>query len=427
MVALSQMFGKGKIQSEEARQQFSERMPNGMAMLAQAAFDTKQIKTNSVAAFGDLMQKGTADPNIILPQLAKNMKIASEANDAYKKSLDTTRVAQGRMNTEFESSVVLFAKGGFDKGMGHFFNTLGESMRDAAPLIEALGGAFEILIMPINSVIKLIGALGAAWPDIAATFGLTSKELATLAIGIGVFMLPFGGLIVSLGLAAIAFDDLVTYMRGGDSVFGDWVKNTKGAQDAIDSINQSMDGLKQAWADLKETFKDSGNPFKDWSIDSVLIDNLKYISTLINSLSATIRAFALIKEGRYADAAKSVGGGLADVVTNNPGVNLYKKIPEFYSGVVGDVAGAGKDWLQNYRSGHEGMPTPGTSMMPMQGQEAGQTQQTINLGGLTINAQTSDGTDPRAAAEKLAPHIQELTRSALRDALGAVRAQQAER
>ena len=333
------------------------------------------------------------------------------------------------MNAEFEDSVVLFAKGGFDKGMGHFFNTLASSMRDAAPLIEALGGAFEVLIKPVNAVIRLMGALGAVWPDIAAGLGLTSKQLAALAVGVGIFMLPFGGFIVALGLAALALDDLVTYMRGGESVFGDWVSNTAGAQEAIDGLNQSMDGLRQSWADLKETFKDNENPFKDWSIDSVLLDNLKYISTLIDSLSATIRAFALIKEGRYADAAKSVGGGLADVVTNNPGIKMYKKIPEYLSYKVVDYANEGKNWLQNYRSGHEGMPTPGTSMLPMQNQQAGgpNSAPTINLGGLTINAQTNDGSDPKAAAEKLAPHIQELTHNALRDALGAVRAQQAER
>src|SRR5437870_2208689 len=164
MVALSQMFGKDKIQSEEARQQFSERMPNGMAMLAEAAFKSKQIKTNSVAAFGDLMKAGKADPAKILPELGRLMKEASERNDAYKKSLDTTRVAQGRMNTAFEDSVVIFAKGGFDKGMGGFFNKMSDAMQRAKPLIEALGGAFEILIILLNAVIILIGDLGEAWP-----------------------------------------------------------------------------------------------------------------------------------------------------------------------------------------------------------------------------------------------------------------------
>ncbi|ATN92781.1 hypothetical protein QGX11_gp018 [Pseudomonas phage PPSC2] len=428
MVALSQMFGKDKIQSEEARQQFSERMPGGMALLAKAAQNANLTKNGTVKEFGELMQKGNADPKKILPELGKLMKDLSEKNNAYAKSLETTRVAQGRMNAEFEDSVVLFSKGGFDKGMGGFFNTMATSMKDAAPLIEALGGAFEMLIRPVNSVIRLIGALGAVWPNIAEALGLTSKQLAALSVAIGVFMLPFGGFIVAVGAAALALDDLVTYMRGGESVFGDWVKNTAGAQESIDTLNQSMDALKQSWEDLKETFKDSENPFKDWSIDSVLIDNLKYISTLIDSLSATIRAFALIKEGRYADAAKSVGGGLADVVTNNPGVNMYKKIPQFWGDVTSNVAGAGKDWLQNARSGHESMPMQGNSMIPMQNQAGGPgAAPTINLGGLTINAQTSDGTDPKAAAEKLAPHIQELTRSALRDALGAVRAQQAER
>lgn len=52
---------------------------------------------------------------------------------------------------------------------------------------------------------------------------------------------------------------------------------------------------------------------------------------------------------------------------------------------------------------------------------------TINLGGLTLQVQAPTGSDAKEVAQQMAPHIQELTKQALRDAFGAARAQQAER
>jgi hypothetical protein len=419
------MFGKDKIQSEEARQQFSERMPGGMRLLAEAAKNAGLSAGGTVAEFEELMKKGKADPSKILPELAKLMENLADKNDAYTKSLLTTRVAQGRMNKAFEDTVVLFAEAGFDRGMASFFNTMTDGMKKSEPLVKALGQAFEVLVKPVNALIRVIGFIGKHWSELADALGVTDKQLAVMATTLGILLLPFGQFIVAIGAAALALDDFLTYLDDGDSYFGDWVKATEGAQEAIDSIVFAFDRLSAAWDDLKSAFGDGNNPFKEWSIDSVLIQNLKYIQTVIDSMSAALRALVQFKQGDYSGALSGLGTGIKDAVVNNPGVQMYSKIPEFYSDFVGGLANRGQNWLQSQR--HSTMPVPS----PLAANAQGGNVQPITIAPGAISLQVSvpapEGTDPKQFADKFAPHIQELTKAAVRDVFGQARAQQAER
>lgn len=329
MVALSQMFGKDKIQSEEARQQFAERMPNGMALLAEAAQRSGLTKNGTVAEFGDLMQKGKADPKKILPELGRLMKEASERNNAYAKSLETTRVAQGRMNTAFEDSVVIFSKGGFDKGMASFFNTLTDSMERAKPLTEALGGAFEMLVRPVNALIRIIGALGENWGRLADSLGVSKKALATLASAVAIFMLPFGGFIAAIGIAALALDDFLTYRAGGKSVFGDWV--TQNAD-----VKAGIDGLKESWENFKKSFATSEGGTESifdkmerlskttagLSFNSFFISTLKELSAIMDAISSAIEK--LRNAGTFAQQANGSGTALEANMRNLQGLIIGK-------------------------------------------------------------------------------------------------------
>lgn len=426
MRALSQMFGKDKIQSEEARQQFAERMPGGMALLAQAAKNAGLSKNGTVAEFEDLMKKGNADPKKILPELAKLMENLADKNDAYRKSLETTRVAQGRMNRAFEESVVVFSAGGFDRGMAKFFNTTADSMERAKPLTESLGAAFEILIKPVNALIRLVGHLGENWGAIADTLGVTKNQLATFAAAVGIFMLPFGGFIVAIGAAALALDDLITYLSGGESVFGDWVKNTEGAQSVMDGLVFAVDGLKTAWADLKEAFGDSDNPFKNWSIDSILLTNLEYIRSLIDSISATMRAITQLKAGNYAEAAKTLGSGIADVATNNPGVRAYKGLAGLWKDGVTGAAEMGQGWLQAYRENQNSkMPlSPLAPQTPSSNQDQKIVPMTFEI---TVPINVQGMISAADLTSLVAEPMKEAAANVFKDALGQARAQQAER
>ena len=448
MRALSQMFGKDKIQSEEARQQFSERMPGGMRLLAEAAKNAGLSKTGSVAEFEDIMKKGKGDPTKILPELAKLMENLADKNDAYAKSLLTTRVAQGRMNKAFEDTVVLFSEGGFDRGMASFFNALTDSMERAKPLTEALGAAFEILIKPVNALIRLIGHLGENWGKIADKLGMTKNQLATLTAAIGIFMLPFGGFIVALGTAALALDDFLTYMAGGDSVFGDFVKETPGAQEAIDNIKKSFEGIVGMLGQLLDKLGPVGEAFKGLTLNDVFLAALQQVDNQLQNILKTMQMIQAIFNGDLGAADDAASG-----INLLGGKTTYQRAKEYFgwgqgggsseggssgggwmSGLGDSMSGLG-DWLTGPASqrqsiaqklmGSNDMPTTYSGTVD-RGNTTSEPAK-IDMGGFTLQLNMEGISNPKEFAEKLQPELQPMFEASLRNALGAARAQQAER
>ena len=425
MRALSQMFGKDKIQSEEARQQFAERMPGGMKLLAEAAKNAGISKTGSVAEFEDIMKKGKGDPTKILPELAKLMETLADKNGAYTKSLLTTRVAQGRMNKAFEDTVVLFAEGGFDRGMASFFNALTDGMERAKPLTEALGAAFEILVKPVNALIRLVGFVGENWGKLSESLGVSKEALATFASALAIFMLPFGGFIAAIGLAALALDDLATYFSGGDSMFGKMVAETPGAIEEIDKISQAWDGLKAAIDDIDAAVTpvmDKLN-FKDVTMNTVFLDALKLVREQLEMIEGLVTRIAALMRGDFKAALSYLPSPKEILIDKNPLFEPARRIAPWLGSRISEAGQGVGDWMRGGWSANSSMPTP---TAPPQSAPSEQPIQTGPIS-LTLQVKAPEGTDPQAFANGLAPHIQELTKSAVRDMLGAARAQQAER
>lgn len=430
MVALSQMFGKDKIQSEEARQQFSERMPNGMALLAQAAKNAGMTKNGTVKEFGELMQKGNADPKKILPELGKLMKDLSEKNDAYKRSLETTRVAQGRMNREFEVAVTIFSNAGFDKGMSTFFNTTAEALERAKPLIEGLGEAFQILMTPVTAFIHLWGILGENWQKFADQLGVTKGALTTFAAAVGIFLLPFGEIAIAVGGLIVVLDDLATYFNGGDSMFGKIVAETPGAIDEIDKMSQAWDGLKASIDDigyaLEPVMKDLN--FKDVTMNDVFLEALKKVREQLEMIEGLMQRIAALMRGDWKTAVENLPGPKEVLIDKNP---LFAPArfwaPKIKDGFNSAVEGAGS-WMDAHRQNSK-MPQQTNAgsqgpvgMIPMDVKPP-----IINVNGLSLTVTAPPGSDAKEVANQMAPHVQEMAKQALRDAFGAARAQQAER
>jgi tape measure domain-containing protein len=422
MRALSQMFGKDKIQSEEARQQFSERMPGGMRLLAEAAKNAGISKTGSVAEFEDIMKKGKGDPTKILPELAKLMENLADKNDAYAKSLLTTRVAQGRMNKAFEDSVVLFAEGGFDRGMASFFNALTDSMERAKPLTEALGAAFEILIKPVNALIRLVGHLGENWGKIADKLGMTKNQLATLAAAIGIFMLPFGGFIAAIGAAALALDDFLTYRAGGESVFGTWIKEAPGAEQAVGRVSEawttfqnSISSTVTSITTLLEKMGLLSSATKEVQFDSAFVSSLDKLASILNALSAAIDAIGKLASGDIT--------GIGDAL-----VRMKDSLGEYATKNLTDFAGSMLRTQAQLMIDNRPMGTqPGEGSTPATGVvDRGETI-TFDMSGFTLQLNMEGISNPKEFAEKLQPELQPMFEASLRNALGAARAQQAER
>ena len=422
MRALSQMFGKDKIQSEEARQQFSERMPGGMRLLAEAAKNAGLSKTGSVAEFEGIMKKGKGDPTKILPELAKLMESLADKNDAYAKSLLTTRVAQGRMNKAFEDTVVLFSDGGFDRGMASFFNALTDSMERAKPLTEALGSAFEILVRPLNALIRIIGVIGENWGKFADKLGVSKNALATFAAALGVFMLPFGGFISIIGAMALALDDLLTWNRGGQSVFGDFLKETPDAQVAVDKLGTSWDTFKGKVADttaaiitLLEKMGLLSKATSEVNFSPTFISTLDKLASILGALGSAIDAVGKLASGDMrgiGDALKSMKDNLEAYATQN--------LMDF---ATGTMRASAQMMIDNRPMG----VMPGEGSTPATGRIDRSEAPVVNIGGITITVQAPEGTaDPYEFAQSMAPHFETILSQATDKLFGAARALQYE-
>ncbi|QNN99856.1 tape measure protein [Pseudomonas phage phiPsa267] len=437
MRALSQMFGKDKIQSEEARQQFAERMPGGMKLLAEAAKNAGISKTGTVKEFEDIMKSGKGDPTKILPELAKLMETLADKNDAYAKSLLTTRVAQGRMNKAFEDSVMLFAEGGFDRGMASFFNALTDGMERAKPLTEALGGAFEILIKPINALIRIVGAIGENWGKFAEALGVSKTALATFASALAIFMLPFGAFITAIGVAALAIDDLLTYFAGGESVFGNLVKETPGATEAVDSIGKSFKGITDNITLLLEKLGLADIGFKSLTINDVFLKTLNTIDSVLQNILNTMNLIKAITQGDAKAADQAASG-----INLTGGRTTYMRLKD--AGLIGTPgdpepetnSGPGfwsrmGTWAGSPASQRGSIYNDVIAGRAATGQGANATKVqpiTIAPGAipLTLTVQAPEGTDPHVFGDKLGVHVQTLLNDGIMNMLGAARAQQAE-
>lgn len=299
MRAISQMFSKDKIQAEEAQGQLAERLPAAMQLLAEA-------NGTDVPGLREQMQKGKLDPKKVLPEMARIMEKLAEENGAYAKALESTRVAQGRMNRQFERSVRIFADGGFDKGIRSFFQTMADGMQKGAPLIKALGAAFDFLIRPINALVLIGGKLGEQWDNIAKVFGLTGDQLAILATVAGIAALPFGALAIAIAGVALAVEDVMMYMAGGDSMFGRMADDVPGFSAALKEFGteakQFGEYLQLAVTNAIELV----GALKGLSFPQMFIDTMRELSAILKLFNAAVDRLATA--GQYAQMMAPEGG-----------------------------------------------------------------------------------------------------------------------
>lgn len=243
--AISQMFGKNKIMAEEARQQLGERLPKAMKLLAEAAHRAGETTDNQVSSLEDLMQRGKALPDKIIPAFSKVLKEFANNNNALEKSLKTNRVALERLQTSFQDFQNMFFKSGLGEGLTALFNNLALSFKDLNPAARVFGKIFSGAIKAISFAIrigasilggfftiaeKLFGTAFGEWFGAAGTAALgvvIITKLATAFKGMAAHIaLTNAGLLVmmrrlALLLApALALEDLLAANTGKRSLIG---------------------------------------------------------------------------------------------------------------------------------------------------------------------------------------------------------------
>lgn len=306
MKAIEQMMNKGQVMSEELKGQLAERMPGAMSAMAEAAgFGTDD---KGVAKLMDAMQKGQVKSGAVLEKFAAVLAKRAREGGALEKAMESTSAQQARFNNAFSEAVEVFSAAGFDRGMGQFFKRMADGIRTAEPFIQGLGEAFDLLINPVNAIINTGAQLLTWFAQLGEVLGISKGQFLALAGVASVFLVPFGGIIAAVAAAALAFDDLMTYLEGGESVLGDWLAATPEAQAAFDNLAESSSKFGE---NIKYAFERVGElapALKGLSFSDVLISTMKELDALLKAFNSVVDRF--VAAGVFAQETNQTGTGL---------------------------------------------------------------------------------------------------------------------
>lgn len=311
MKAIEQMMNKGQVMSEELKGQLSERMPGAMSAMAEAAgFGTDE---KGVAKLMDAMKNGDVKSTAVLEKFAAILAQRARAGDALEKAMHSTAAEQARMNNAFSDTVAVFSAAGFDAGMGKFFRAMADAMVKAEPGIKSLGEAFQLLVNPINAVINVGATLLNLLPKLGAAFGMSGGEMTAILITAGLFSTTIGAAAASIGILALALDDLITYAEGGDSLFGDWVNETPDAQqgieklgNAIDNLIVTLEGIPAKFGAITDSVGVLSTAISGLSFSSTFLSAMDKLASLVNALGNGIESAGSLFSGDMSGAGESL-------------------------------------------------------------------------------------------------------------------------
>lgn len=173
--ALSQVAGKGKLQSEELVGQISEALPGGTALFAQAY--QRQIggnKTGSEAIQQLLadMKKGKVTSDI-LTYAGAEASTRANAGGALGLASQASQAEQGRFQNAVSDTAILASNNGVEEGFARIFRTLTDGLNESNGLVKTLAEGFnqatietsKLLLFPQSFIRALDGrdSLVADW------------------------------------------------------------------------------------------------------------------------------------------------------------------------------------------------------------------------------------------------------------------------
>lgn len=283
MKAIEQMMNKGQVMSEELKGQLAERMPGAISAMAEAAgFGDGP---DAVSKLFKAMENGEVKSQAVLEKFADILAQRARSGGALEKAMEATAAQQARFNNAFSRAVEVFSAAGFDKGMGSFFKAMAEGLDTATPMIKALGEAFNYLIEPVNAVIN-VGAHIVTWlANLSTSMNLTSGQMMAIGIAAGTLLMPFGGVLAVVGTLALAFDDLITYMEGGESVFGKWLESTPEAQKAFTELAAEAKEFGQNIKDAFEELVQLAGGLEGLNFSDMLIATMRELKAILESFN----------------------------------------------------------------------------------------------------------------------------------------------
>lgn len=203
--ALSQVAGKGKLQSEELTGQIAEALPGGTALFAQA-YQAKigGNKTGSEAIQQLLadMKKGKVTSDILTYAGAAASQRANEGG-ALGKASTASQAEQARYQNSVNDLAVVASNSGVEEGFARIFRTLNAGLSESNDLVKTLSEGFndatkwadDLLLWPQSFIRALEGkdSIVADWLGVGQTAQLQEdwKQIKQIFIDISSLKFDF--------------------------------------------------------------------------------------------------------------------------------------------------------------------------------------------------------------------------------------------
>ncbi len=223
MLAIGQMWSKGKIMAEELNQQLAEAkgFSGAKSIIAdsyQESIGGNLVGQKAEAALIDAMKKGLVETAKVMPIVTRRMGIQAAGGLAEYNM--TTGAQHARFTNSLTNAVEVFGKGGFDEGMMRFFKFMADFLERHSEGIRKLGENF----LKLEKAFERIVAVGERIFKFFNDLNPTLTNMGIILLPLTLIMNRFSWAMTGI---ALAMDDLDAYMSGGDSMIGRFVSYMK--------------------------------------------------------------------------------------------------------------------------------------------------------------------------------------------------------
>jgi len=298
-LAIQQMFGKDKIQAQEARLQMGQRVTPFIKLLTEAA---KEKLGDKFTTFDDVMKRGLLDPATLLPVVADKLTIIANTGGALAEALENSQVAQVRFNNSLKEFSYIVMKGGLDHALAVMFSlgseiipAIATGFKSLIHLVKSLGTFLKAAFDVVQEHPFISGGI-AIFLGMALAINAMNKNMFLFLNRLADVLLAVKSLNVALlvsaartaamvaGLTAVVylFSELEGYFNGEENnVLMVWYH---GVQLLISEFDLMFAKIKLGWAEVRNGI----NPFADYNAQGMDTGNrsinIPVISPLIDSM-----------------------------------------------------------------------------------------------------------------------------------------------
>ena len=232
LLAITQMMSKGRVQAEELRRQFGERLPGAWQAAAAGLGLVDKAGSTATAQLDELVRSGKLTADVLLPKLAAALDTKFGRAFEYA-SQHSPALVMSRFQSAVENLLYTMSKAGFMEGFVGALKKITDFMRspegiDTAErfgralgfLAKMIGAAAVVIVQNADIIVAALAGIAAGGTILAIRALVGWMVTAASASGlIGLMLGPWGMLAAAIGLSTLAVARFGEYtVRSGGAV-----------------------------------------------------------------------------------------------------------------------------------------------------------------------------------------------------------------